>query len=271
MLSFNNTEIAFSGKNKKDLNRSYWLFKMVSNSWLVNMGKSMTNFAIKTHLPIKGMIKATIFRQFCGGETIEECDHTINELGRFRIGTILDYSVEGKESEKDFDACAEETIATVAKAKNNPHIPFCVFKVTGMARFDLLEKKSKNAPLSAQESSEWDRIVARVSSVCKAAHDASKPIFIDAEESWIQQAIDDLANSLMKQYNTQQAIVYNTFQLYRKDRLNYLKQSLQLAQQGKLFFRRQIGSWCIHGKRTDAGKRDELSFSDPGHQSGHRS
>src|SRR5882724_8700484 len=116
MLSFNNTEVAFSGKSNNDLNRSYWLFKMVSNSSFVNIGKSLTSFAIKTHLPIKGIIKATIFKQFCGGETIEECDRTIKELGKFNIGTILDYSVEGKETEKDFDDCTAETIATINKA-----------------------------------------------------------------------------------------------------------------------------------------------------------
>src|SRR5688500_15421070 len=113
MLSFNNTEVAFSGKSNNDLNRSYWLFKMVSNSTFVNLGKSLTTFAIKTYLPIKGLIKATIFKQFCGGETIEECDKAIKELAKFKIGTILDYSVEGKESEKDFDACKTETIHTI--------------------------------------------------------------------------------------------------------------------------------------------------------------
>ena len=127
MLSFNNTEIAFSGKTNNDLNRSYWLFKMVSNPTFVNIGQVLTNFAIKTYLPIKGLIKATIFKQFCGGETIIECDKTIKELGRFNIGTILDYSVEGKETEHDFDACATETIATIAKAENNSLIPFSVF------------------------------------------------------------------------------------------------------------------------------------------------
>src|SRR5882724_262089 len=131
MLSFNNTEVAFSGKSNNDLNRSYWLFKLVSNSSFVNIGKSLTTFAIKMRLPIKGMIKATIFKQFCGGENILECDRAIKELGKFHIGTILDYSVEGKETEKDFDACTAETIATIEKSKGDKNIPFCVFKVTG--------------------------------------------------------------------------------------------------------------------------------------------
>lgn len=232
MLSFNNTEIAFSGKSNKDLSRSYWLFKMVANPAFVNVGKSLTNFAISIHFPIKGMIKATIFKQFCGGEDIEECDKTIKELGRFGIGTILDYSVEGKETENDFDACAEETMATVAKAKNDTHIPFCVFKVTGLARFDLLEKVSAAQQLTVQEQQEFERVQNRVNRICKTAHDAGIPIFIDAEESWIQQAIDNLANLMMSLYNKQKAIVYNTYQLYRKDRLSYLKHSFELAQKG---------------------------------------
>lgn len=243
MLSFNNTEISFSGKTNKDLNRSYWLFKMVSNSTFVNIGKSLTTFAINTHLPIKGIIKATIFKQFCGGENIEECDKAIKDLAKFHIGTILDYSVEGKESEKDFDACSAETIKTVAKAKNDANIPFCVFKVTGMARFELLEKVTANKSLTSEEQNEFQRIQNRVNSICKAAHDAGVPIFIDAEESWIQLAIDNLANDMMKLYNLEKPIVYNTFQLYRKDRLAYLKESFANAQKENYY----LGAKLVRG------------------------
>jgi proline dehydrogenase len=243
MLSFNNTEVAFSGKSNNDLNRSYWLFKMVSNSTFVNLGKSLTTFAIKTYLPIKGLIKATIFKQFCGGETIEECDKAIKELAKFRIGTILDYSVEGKESEKDFDACKTETIHTIEKAKTNFNIPFCVFKVTGLARFDLLEKVSAKETLSPEEQMEFGRVQLRVSAICKAAYDAGVPVFIDAEESWIQEAIDNLANQMMVLYNTEKAIVYNTYQLYRKDRLTYLRLSYEKAKENNYF----LGAKLVRG------------------------
>lgn len=243
MLSFDNTEISFSGKSNKDLNRSYWLFKMVSNRTFVSIGKSLTTFAIQTHLPIKGLIKATIFKQFCGGETIEECDKAIKELAKFNIGTILDYSVEGKESEIDFDACSAETIATIAKAKNDKSIPFCVFKVTGMARFDLLEKVSSKIALSAPENLEFERIQNRVNAICKAANIAGVPVFIDAEESWIQEAIDELANQMMVLYNKEKAIVFNTYQLYRKDRLPYLKKSFEVAQQLNYF----LGAKLVRG------------------------
>lgn len=236
MLSFDNTEIAFSGKTNKDLDRSYWLFKMVSNTTFVSIGKSLTTFAIKTYLPIKSLIKATIFKQFCGGETIEECDNTIKELARFTIGTILDYSVEGKEAEIDFDACATETIATIARAKGSKNIPFSVFKVTGLARLELLEKVSAGENLSDNLQKEYGRVQLRVNNICKAAYEAGVPIFIDAEESWIQQAIDDLVNQMMVLYNKEKAIVYNTYQLYRKDRLSYLKSSFELAKSGNYFF-----------------------------------
>ncbi len=243
MVSFDNTEIAFSGKSDADLRRSYWLFRMIGSPAFVKMGKGLTTFAIKTHLPIKGIIKATIFRQFVGGETIDECARTVKALGKYGIGTILDYSVEGKESEEDFDRCAEETIATVERAKNDPHIPFCVFKVTGLARFALLEKVSAGEQLSEAEKEEFARVERRVERISAVAHSYAKPLFIDAEESWIQQAIDDLADAMMARFNTKKAIVYNTFQLYRKDRLPFLQSSLAKAEQGGYF----LGAKLVRG------------------------
>jgi proline dehydrogenase len=263
MLSFDNTEISFSGKSNKDLNRSYWLFKMVSNKTFVSIGKSLTTFAINTHLPIKGLIKATIFKQFCGGETIEECDKAIKELAQFNIGTILDYSVEGKESEIDFDACAKETVATIIRAKNDINIPFCVFKVTGMARFELLEKVSSKIALSASELLEYERIKNRVDSICKAANSAGVPIFIDAEESWIQEAIDHLANQMMVLYNKEKAIVYNTYQLYRKDRLSYLTKSFKEAQELNYF----LGAKLVRGAymEKERARAIEKNYPSPIH------
>ena len=261
MLSFDNTEIAFSGKSTTDLNRSYWLFKLVSNSSFVNIGKSLTTFAIKARLPIKSIIKATIFKQFCGGETIEECDKTVADLGKYSIGTILDYSVEGKESEKDFDACAIETIKTIKKASNNPFIPFCVFKVTGLARFELLEKVSSGDILSPLEQAEFEKIQNRVTSICKAAHGEGIPVFIDAEESWIQQAIDDITNQMMALYNKEKPIVYNTFQLYRKHRLNYLKLSFEKAQKENYY----LGAKLVRGAYMEKERKRaaEKNYSSP--------
>ena len=224
MISFDNTEYAFKSKSTSDLNRSYWLFKMVSNPQLVNFGAKVAPIGLI--IGFKGLIKNTIFKQFVGGETINECDNTIAELGKYNIGTILDYSVEGKESETDFDACCKETIETIHKAKGNKHIPFSVFKVTGLARFALLEKVSSGEKLSDLEVKEFEKVKQRVNLISKEAHLASQPLFIDAEESWIQPAIDSLADENMLLFNKEKAIVYNTFQLYRKDRLEFLKHTI---------------------------------------------
>ena len=142
MVSFDNTEVAFQSKTNKDLKRAYWLFKIIASPTFVKVGKFFTNFALKIGLPIRKPVKATIFKQFCGGETIEECAETIKHLGSFQVGTILDFSVEGKTSDEDFDKTVDIIISTINRAKNDKNIPFAVFKVTGIARFDLLEKAS---------------------------------------------------------------------------------------------------------------------------------
>ncbi len=227
MVSFDNTENAFRAKSNGELNRSYWLFKLISNPTLVNLGATLGPLALK--IGFKGLIKNTIFKQFVGGENINDCGHAIEQLGKYNIGTILDYSVEGKESEKDFDHCLEETLDTINKARNDKNIPFCVFKVTGLARFALLEKVSASKVLSAEEQAEWDRVKNRVGKICGTAAENKQPIFIDAEESWIQPAIDDLANTNMALCNKNAVIVYNTYQLYRHDRLAYLEKSIAEA------------------------------------------
>lgn len=241
MVSFDNTENAFKAKTDADLNRSYWLFKLVGNPSLVKFGAKTAPIALS--IGFKGLIKNTIFKQFVGGENINDCDRTIHDLGKFNIGTILDYSVEGKESEADFDACCKETIETIHKAKQSKHIPFSVFKVTGLARFALLEKVSSGASLSDAEQAEYQRVKQRVYSICKEACDNDQPLFIDAEESWIQPAIDDLADANMALFNKLRPIVYNTFQLYRKDRLAFLKQSIEKGRKEGY----QVGAKLVRG------------------------
>jgi len=241
MISFDNTENAFKAKSNKDLNRSYWLFKMVGNPALVKFGAKTAPIAL--NIGFKGIIKNTIFKQFVGGENINDCNQTIAELGKYNIGTILDYSVEGKESEADFDACCKETIETIHKAKNDKNIPFCVFKVTGLARFALLEKVSANSSLTDSETKEYDKVKQRVSLICKEAADANQPLFIDAEESWIQPAIDALADENMAIHNKGKVIVYNTFQLYRKDRLDFLRQTIAKGKANGF----QVGAKLVRG------------------------
>lgn len=228
-LSFDNTEIAFKLKSNNELTQSYLLFKAIGYNWLVKLGPPMVNGAFSVGLPIKGLIKNTVFKQFCGGESMHDCNKTIDQLHSMGVGTILDYSVEGEEKEENFNATATETLETISKAKNNPKIPFCVFKVTGLGRFDLLAKVSAKETLTSTEESEWGRVKNRIHNICKTAYTNNVRIFIDAEESWIQPAIDDLAHDMMREFNTQKCIVYNTIQLYRHDRLAFLKASFDDA------------------------------------------
>jgi proline dehydrogenase len=254
MLDFSNTQIAFESKSNSDLSRSYWLFNLIGKPTLVNFGSAMTTFAIKLHLPIKGLIKATIFKQFVGGENIHECSKTVAALGQYNVGSILDYSVEGKESEIEFDHCLKETLDTIHKAKADPYIPFCVFKVTGLARFELLENVSAGANLSDTEKAEWELVRARVQTICKTAATHNQCLFIDAEESWIQAAIDQLADENMAVFNKEKAIVYNTFQLYRHDRLAFLKTTLEKAEKGLY----HVGAKLVRGAYMEKeGRRAE--------------
>ena len=258
-ISFDNTENAFKSKSNADLNRSYQLFKLISNPFLVKMGATFTPLALS--IGFKGIIKNTIFKQFVGGENIHDCTKTIEQLGKYNIGTILDYSVEGKESEVDFDACLHETLETINMANSNNHIPFCVFKVTGLARFALLEKISSVEKLDPNEKEEWERVKNRVAKICSTAAEAHQPIFIDAEESWIQQAIDNLANENMKSFNKNEVIVYNTFQLYRKDRLAFLMQSFNEAKNGNY----KIGAKLVRGAymEKERARAIEKKYSSP--------
>lgn len=231
MISFDNTEVAFSYKSNKDLKRAYRLFKLVGKPTLVRLGKWFTPLAFQLRLPIQGLIKKTIFRQFCGGETIDECDPTIALLDVYGVGTILDYSVEGKLEEDDFDATCNEIIATLEKANGNPAIPFAVFKVSGISRHGLLEKlNNEGADLTDAEKLEFIEVTKRVEKICAKAVEVKTPVFIDAEETWIQNTLDRLAIAMMKKFNGKRALVYNTVQMYRHDRLEFLKACYEIAQ-----------------------------------------
>lgn len=229
LVSFDDTETAFQSKSNADLNRAYMLFKIISFNWLVKISPPFVNFAIWSHLPIKGLIKKTIFRHFCGGESISECDATIANLSKYNIGTILDYSVEGKELEADFDNSLQQTLATVQRAKGDKRIPFSVFKPSGFVRFGLLEKKNAGQALSASEADEFNRFRERVKKICQTGFDNNVPIYIDAEETWIQDAVDELVQEMMMLFNKEKVMVYNTIQMYRTDRLSFLKSAYEHA------------------------------------------
>ena len=255
-LSFENTEIAFQSKSTKQLNKSYWLFKLVSNNTLVKVSPFLLKIAFALRLPIKGLIKQTIFEQFCGGESIENCDKRIQSLAKFNIGTILDYSVEGKSIEDDFNRVTKETIQTILKAKENDNIPFAVFKISGLARLELLEKISNSKmELNKEEKKEFKRVKERINLICITAYKNNVRLFIDAEESWIQDTIDEIVISMMRKYNSERAIVFNTLQMYRWDRLAFLKQSYADAENGNYFLGLKIVRGAYLEKERERAKK----------------
>jgi proline dehydrogenase len=220
---FNNTKVAFALKTDTELDRAYFLFKMIDSEPLVRIGTAVTNFALKAHLPVEGLIRATVFDHFCGGTTEDDCLTVVDKMFTKGVSSVLDYSVEGKEEEAQFDAALEMTLKTIEFAKERAAIPFAVFKPTGFGRFYLYEKIGEKLPLTVQEQKEWDKVVARFDMVCKAAYEKDVALLIDGEESWMQDAADDIVTDMMRKYNKEKAIVFNTLQLYRHDRLDYLK------------------------------------------------
>lgn len=228
-IDFQDTATAFADKSDTELQEKYRLFRMMNSPFLNAISTGAAKFALGLGLPVEGLIKRTIYEQFCGGETIEECQLVIERLGKAGIGTILDYSVEGKTKELEFDETKAEIMRTVERAKNDPNIPFAVFKVSGIAPLGTLERMSSKKKLDAKSQMKCEAIHARVEDICSLAHRLGQPVFIDAEESWIQDAIDRMANEMMAKFNVGRAIVFNTVQLYRKDRLQFLRDSRKLA------------------------------------------
>ncbi len=261
-ISFENTEIAFQSKSTKQLNKSYWIFKLVSNNTLVKVSPFFLKIAFALGLPIKRLIKQTIFEQFCGGESIENCDRRIQSLAKYNIGTILDYSVEGKSSEYDFNMVAKEIIRTILKARENENIPFAVFKISGLARLELLEKVSNSKiELDKEEKKEFKSLKQRINSICKTAYKNNVRLFIDAEESWIQDAIDDMVISMMRKYNSERAVVFNTLQMYRWDRFAFLKQSYADAENGNYFLGLKIVRGAYMEKERD--RAEKMGYPSP--------
>ena len=234
-ISFEDTRIAFEAKRDGELRQMYALFAAMNNGSLVKVGSGLMQSALKIGFPgTRFLIKHSIFQQFCGGETIQECRPVIAELGRYHIGTILDYSVEGAGDDRSFDRTRDEILATIALAATTPNIPFSVFKVTGLMPTILLEKTQAGTLLSTAEQAAFERGQARLDALCASAHQHGVRLFVDAEESWFQQTIDDLAEAMMRQYNQERAIVWNTYQLYRHDRLEALQAAHERA--GQAYF-----------------------------------
>jgi len=224
-MDFSDTRIAFLRKSDQELKQSAFLFGMFNNPTLNRFGTKATELAFKMHLPIESALRSTIFPLFCGGETIQECMQTVTDLERFGVITNLDFAVEAKQSEAEFDATAKELLTILDYSARYKSLQFTSIKITGIARFALLERPT----FSKDEEQEWQRVISRLDSICAKAVDSDVCLFIDAEETWIQDRIDELVFMMMKKYNRDRPIIYGTWQMYRHDRLAHLEQSIQMA------------------------------------------
>jgi proline dehydrogenase len=260
-ISFEDTSVAFSYKTTRELRKANLIFSLVNHPWISAMATGLVKFAFRLNLPIKGAVRATAFSHFCGGETIEETESVMDKLWKFRVGTILDYSVEGEKSEKGFDATTEEILRTLDEAKKAGCIPFSVFKVTGLGSFDLLEKIQKKDALTDEEKKAFERIHKRVDKICRKANEIDIPVLIDAEETWIQDPIDQLAYEMMARYNQHKAIVFNTYQLYRVDSLSNLRQSVKHAEAGNY----HVGAKLVRGAymEKERDRAQKLGYPSP--------
>ena len=261
-VSFDNTAIAFATKDDAQMRKAHLLFSSLSQPWLVRFGIPLSAWALRVGLPgVRLAVRHTVFEQFCGGESIEQCDAVVETLGRFGVQSILDYSAEGEKSEEGFEATTRETIATIERAASHPHIPFSVFKMTGLARFGLLEKLGAGEKLSAEEQAEWERVRERVLRICQRAHERGVRIFLDGEETWIQDVIDGLGEEMMLRFNRERALVYNTYQMYRKASLGNLRAALERAN-AKGYF---LGAKLVRGAYMEKERlrAKERGYEDP--------
>jgi proline dehydrogenase len=240
---FNNTQVAFELKSDTELDRAYFLFKMIANQPLVRIGAAVTNFALNANLPVEGLIRATVFDHFCGGVNEKDCLSVVDNMYTKGVSSVLDYSVEGKEEEDQFDMALKMTLKTIDFAKEREAIPFAVFKPTGLGRFELYQKLGEKQKLTNDEQGEWDRVVARFDLICSEAHKKDVALLIDGEESWMQDAADDLVTEMMRKYNKEKTIVFNTLQMYRWDRLDYLRKLHEQAKKEGFF----IGMKLVRG------------------------
>lgn len=263
-VDFENLEIAFKDKSNAQLRQANLLFKVMNNAGMVKVGKHMVNLAFSIHFPIKGIIRNTIYKHFVGGVSIEDCSKTIENLAKRNVGIILDYAMEGEKSEELFDATCAEIIRTIEFAhQNKNNVPFSAFKITGIGRFVLLAKKSDEAELSDEETEELERVYNRVDSIFRKGHELGVPVLIDAEHSWIQPYLDKLVLEMMEKYNKEKAIVQNTYQMYRHDSCDRIKEHLKHAtDKGVLFGLKIVRGAYMEIERTRA---ELLGYNSPIH------
>lgn len=262
-ISFEDTAIAFEYKPNPELNKAHFIFSLVNHPWMSSMATRMVKFALKTGLPVEGIIRKTAFEHFCGGESIEKSQRVIDNLGNFGVRTILDYSVEGEHTENGFDKTLAETLRIVEKAKSSPHVPFGVFKPTGLASVELLEKIQLGEKLSTVEQNAFERVRERFRTICELGYKLNVPILIDAEDSWYQDPIDALTYEMMALFNKEKVIVFNTYQMYRTESLKNLKEAYHTATMHNYF----LGAKLVRGAymEKERERAQEKGYPSPIH------
>ncbi|MCZ6521654.1 MAG: proline dehydrogenase family protein [Bacteroidetes bacterium] len=260
-VSFENTSIAFSSKSDFELKKMYFIFASVDNQFIAKVGTGLAKAGLKLNLPIKWLIRKTVYEHFCGGEDITLSQPTVEELAKYNVETILDYSVESGKDEMGFEATAQEILRTVENASKTASIPFCVFKISGIASTKLLENVQIGDLLDSQQQQALQNIKQRINKLCQSAYDHHVPIMIDAEETWIQDVIDEMVYEMMAMYNQQKAIVWNTYQLYRKDTLGNLQHALEQANKEGFF----LGAKLVRGAyiEKERNRAKDMGYEDP--------
>ena len=258
---FDNTEVAFSLKSDSELERAYFLFRLIKSEPLVKMGTAVTKFALKSSLPVEGLIRSTVFDHFCGGISEKDCMPMIDRMFEKGVYSVLDYSVEGKEEEEQFELALEKTLTIIDFVDEKEALPFAVFKPTGFGRFALYQKVSEGKELNSSEAVEWQNVVNRYEKAAKACYDKGIGLLIDAEESWMQKAADDLIEQLMETYNKEKVVVFGTLQLYRHDRFDYLKELHQRAKERGY----KIGMKLVRGAymEKERERAEDMNYEDP--------
>ena len=262
MNIFDNTQIAFADKTDSQLKKAFWMFKAIEQPMITNFGITAINFTVKNNFPfVTDIVKQTLFEQFCGGETREESMKVVKQMFKHHVGSIFDYAIEGKAEEKVFDDTCAEIQQNIKFAEGNPAIPFVVFKPTGFGRIEIYEEVGKKVELTTSQKEEWARVIKRYEDVCQMAFDRKVVLMIDAEDSWMQDATDDLVNEMMLKFNKEKAIIWNTIQMYRTGRMEYLAKDLERAKEQNYF----LGYKFVRGAymEKERARAAAMNYPDP--------
>lgn len=251
---FENTETAFKLKDNYSLYNAKLLFNVITKKYLVNFLTTLTLFSLKYKLPVKWILKKTLYKHFCGGVDINECEVTIQGMKKMNVNSILDYSVEALKTEQDFDNACKKKMEIVDLSFSNDSIPFAVFKPTSLGRYSLFKLVNNKTKLSKEEKLEWNRVIDRFNMICSYAHSKKVRLLIDAEEFEVQEAIDNLVYKMMKKYNRKSTIVYNTIQLYRWDRIPHMQNLLKDHDNSFKFGFKLVRGAYMEKERIDALK-----------------